>query len=229
VTKKPVRKPKVKTYEDEEKKWFIHNRALLWKRIDEAKRQPTRTATRKISVDEIPVVSIGENHYRLQARKQDFEETLFLMRLAFRDVLTNDKKLSAEQRKHLSHMRDVFQENIWRLQEYFFHNEADIDLIEDMIAAAYELGTFCGRHPIKEKVHTARASRGKRHIKRQQRLAIVKPLVLAAMKGNKPKSKKEFSIATYILADVQKQLKEEDKVDIDAVYRDVRDIKAGRV
>jgi hypothetical protein len=57
----------------------------------------------------------------------------------------------------------------------------------------------------------------------------VKPLVLAAMKGNKPKSKKEFSIATYILADVQKQLKEEDKVDIDAVYRDVRDIKAGRV
>ena len=101
VTKKPVRKPKVKTYEDEEKKWFLHNRALLWKRIDEAKRQPTRTATRKISVDEIPVVSIGENHYRLQARKQDFEETLFLMRLAFRDVLTNDKKLSAEQRKHL--------------------------------------------------------------------------------------------------------------------------------
>jgi hypothetical protein len=226
VTKKPARKPKVKTYEDEEKKWFLDNRKHLWRRIEEAKRlPPTRPPAWDVSADGFLIVSVGRNDLRLQARNQDFEDILFLVRLAFKDVLASNKKLSAEQREHLSHMQGVFEENILRLRK-----SADIDLIEGMVATAFELGTFCGRHPIKEKVHTAPASKGKRHIEREQRLAIAKPLVLAALEATEPKRKKAPSIRDHIRPELEKQLKAKGMSipKPDTIRKDVEDVMADR-
>jgi hypothetical protein len=231
VTKKPVSKPKVKAHEDKEKKWFAESRKGLWRRIEEAKRPPTHPPEWEVSADGLPLVSLGRNDFRLQARYQDFEDTLYFMRLAFKDALASNNKLSAEQREHLSHMRDVFEESISRLRIHLPHNEANMDLIEGMIAAAYELGTFCGRHPIKEKVHTTPASKGKRHIERQERLAITKPLVLAARETAELKSKKAPSITKHIRPALEKELKARGMPipKPDTIRGDVEDILAGRL
>jgi hypothetical protein len=166
VTKKLVRKPKAKTYEDEEKKRLENNQERLWKRIEKAKQPPIRPPAHEVSADGIPIISIGisttgidtQFNYRLVERKRDFEDSLFYMLSALRDVITNNKALSADKRDHLRHTRDAFEKSIWRLEKYF-ENEQDLDLIEATIAAAYEIGAFGGRHPIREKIRTTPASK----------------------------------------------------------------------
>jgi hypothetical protein len=138
----------------------------LWKRIEKAKQPPIRPPAHEVSADGIPIISIGisstgidtQFNYRLVERKRDFEDSLFYMLSALRDVITNNKALSADQRDHLRHTRDVFEKSIWRLEKYF-QNEEDLDLIEATIAAAYEIGAFGGRHPIREKIRTTSARR----------------------------------------------------------------------
>lgn len=154
--------------EDERKKLdqeLRENQERLWKRIDEAKRPPTRPpASEEVSANGIPLRTVGisttgiDSNYRLVERKRDFGDTVFYMLSALRDVITNNKTLSADQREHLRHTRDAFEKSIWRLQKYFGHNEEDIDLLEAMIAAAYEIGSFGAQHPIKRKLGTMPAS-----------------------------------------------------------------------
>ena len=166
MTKKPVRESKAKTYEDEEKKRLENDQERLWKRIEGAKQPPIRPPAHEVSADGLPIISIGisttgidtQLNYRLVQRKRDFEDIVFYMLRALRNVITNNKTLSASQRDHLKRTRDAFEKSIWRLEKYYFHSEEDFDLLEATIAAAYEIGAFGGRHPIREKIRTTPAS-----------------------------------------------------------------------
>jgi hypothetical protein len=185
VTKKPVHKPKAKTHEDEEREWF---RANLWKRIDEIKHRPRfrppedwelKIIAGEIPTHTVPISTTGVDssyHYRLVERQRDFERTIFYIRSAFDYAMTNNTTLSDDQIEHFKRVWDAFQSNVWR--------SGTDDLIEAMIATAFELGTFCGRHPVNEKARTGKG-RGTISANIQRRREALTPLVLEEAKINR--------------------------------------------
>jgi hypothetical protein len=124
VIKKPVRKPKAKTHEDEEREWFKDYNKSLWKRVDEVKRRPPFRppddweVSGEIPALTVPISATGiDDGRRLRSveRQRDFERTIFYIRSAFDYAITNNKTLSDDQTEHFRQVWNAFQSNVWRL------------------------------------------------------------------------------------------------------------------
>jgi hypothetical protein len=140
----------------------------LWQRIEDAKQPPPRLPARELDANGLPILSIGvsatgidnEFNFRLVERKRDFEDSVFHMLSELNYALRYNKTLSTDQRDHLKRTRDAFEESIGQLEKRVHASgpEDGLDLIEAAIAAAYEIGAFGGRHPIKGKLRIAPAA-----------------------------------------------------------------------
>ena len=186
MTKKPVCRAESEPHEDEERKRF---KERLWKRIDEVKHRPPFRdpdwdviIAGKIPTHTVPISATGIDNahsFRSAERQRYFEDTLFYIRHTFANAIRNNKTLSSDQTEHINRVWEAFESNVGWL-------EGDIELIGAVIATAFELGTFCGEHPVKEKARIDKG-RGVKTSAVERRQDILTPLILTEARIN-PKS-----------------------------------------
>jgi hypothetical protein len=154
-------------------------------------------------------------------RAQDFKNKMRRIVDVLQNEIRSNEKLKADEREQLKQTQNALQRGIARLGRKITSNK-DLDALESVITAAYQIGWFGGHHPIEGKLRAAPASAG-RTIKTQKRRKIVLSEASPVIKSHPTWTSNR--VAEEICDAVNRQLEESDKVKPNTIRKDVKAIK----